>query len=72
MRVLGASTLGLLAIVVLLSIPAAWVLQGIVILTGFLAPLMFVIGAIFAILWFYAVRLGTRIDAQRGDDRVAP
>ena len=114
MRVLGAATLGLLAIVVLLSIPAAvmagwhwvsvptpflitggvvlaialiavagmlprpgaitagWVLQGVVILTGFFAPLMFVIGAIFAVLWYYSVRLGTRIDQQRGDDKVTP
>ena len=117
MRVLGASTLGLLAIVVLLAIPAAvmagwnwisvptpvlivggivialalitvagmlprrgaitagWVLQGVVILTGFFAPLMFFIGAIFAVLWYYSVRIGTRIDSQReqggGPDRVA-
>lgn len=113
MRVLGASTLGLLAIVVLLAIPAAvmagwnwvtvptpvlitggivlaialiavagmlprrgaitagWVLQGLVILTGFFAPLMFVIGVIFALLWYYSVRIGTRIDRQSGDDKVA-
>ncbi|MCX6460945.1 MAG: DUF4233 domain-containing protein [Actinobacteria bacterium] len=42
-----------------------WVLQALVIATGFLVPVMFVLGAVFALLWFAAVRLGTRADAER-------
>ena len=42
-----------------------WVLQALVIATGFLVPVMFVLGAVFALLWFAAVRLGTRADRAR-------
>jgi dolichol kinase len=42
---------------------AGWIVQVLVILTGFIVPTMFLLGAIFAILWFYAIRVGQRGDA---------
>jgi hypothetical protein len=54
-----------------------WVLQGLAIGLGFLIPLMFGLGAIFALLWGAAYFLGLKIEreratayaAQDGDDR---
>ena len=45
------------------AVPVGWVLQAVVILTGFLAPAMFVVGGIFALLWGIAIRLGRQADA---------
>ena len=42
-----------------------WGVQLLVLATGFLVPAMFILGAMFAGLWFLAVRLGTQADAQR-------
>lgn len=42
-----------------------WVLQAFVLAWGFWVPAMWVVGGIFALLWFYAVRNGTRIDELR-------
>lgn len=42
-----------------------WVMQAVVLSIGFLVPLMFVVGGIFALLWFIAVRTGRRVDALR-------
>jgi cbb3-type cytochrome oxidase subunit 3 len=45
-----------------------WVLQLLLIATGFLEPMMFVIGVLFALAWWYALRTGARLDrdnAQR-------
>ena len=47
------------------GLAAGWVLQVIVILTGFVVTTMFFLGAIFALLWFYAIRLGRRGDALK-------
>lgn len=54
------------------------VVQGLLIAAGFLIPMMFTIGIIFAIIWVVALRLGHRIDVERaeraeaGPDRAAP
>lgn len=40
----------------------AWVLQVALVALGFLAPLMFVVGGIFAALWVYAVVGGRRAE----------
>lgn len=45
------------------GITAGWVLQVLIILTGFLVPIMFFLGLVFAVLWFYAIRVGRRGDA---------
>ena len=46
-----------------------WLLQVVVVSMGLLVPLMFVVGGIFAILWFVAVRTGTRVDALQAEHR---
>ncbi len=46
----------------------AWwgsILQVIVVALGFLVPMMFIVGGIFAVLWYFAVRNGSRVDALR-------
>jgi hypothetical protein len=48
------------------AIPVGWVLQGIVVLTGLLAPPMFIVGGIFALLWGVAIRLGRQADGVAG------
>lgn len=49
------------------AIPVGWVLQALVVLTGLLAPAMFIVGGIFALLWGVAIRLGRQVDHARGD-----
>jgi hypothetical protein len=48
------------------AIPVGWVLQGLVVLTGLLAPAMFIVGGIFALLWGVAIRLGRQVDGAAG------
>lgn len=45
------------------GLAVGWALQVIVILTGFVVPLMFFLGGLFALLWFYSIRVGIRGDA---------
>jgi hypothetical protein len=42
-----------------------WILQGLVILSGIFVTMMFVIGALFAALWTYAMFSGVRIDREK-------
>ncbi|MBF4767059.1 DUF4233 domain-containing protein [Nocardioides agariphilus] len=42
-----------------------WVLQGVAIALGFVIPLMFVLGAVFALLWGTAYFLGRKIERER-------
>lgn len=42
---------------------AGWLMQVIIILTGFVVPTMFFLGGIFALIWFYCIRVGRRGDA---------
>jgi hypothetical protein len=44
-----------------------WVIQGAAIGLGFVIPLMFVLGAIFALLWGSAYFLGLRIERERAE-----
>jgi len=41
-----------------------WVLQLVLILTGFAEPVMFVVGVLFALSWWYGIRAGIRIDKE--------
>ncbi|AWB86654.1 DUF4233 domain-containing protein [Mycetocola zhujimingii] len=56
------------------GIIAGWVLQGVIVATGILVPIMFIIGALFAGMWVYSMVAGGRIDrekaaaAQLGDE----
>lgn len=48
----------------------AWwgsIMQVVVVAIGFWVPMMFIVGGIFAVLWFFAVKLGTRVDRLRAD-----
>jgi hypothetical protein len=42
-----------------------WVLQGLMILCGIFVTMMFVIGALFAAVWTYAMFNGVRIDREK-------
>jgi cbb3-type cytochrome oxidase subunit 3 len=42
-----------------------WVVQAAVIASGFLVPTMFFLGALFAGIWFVALREGARIERER-------
>jgi hypothetical protein len=48
-----------------------WVLQAIVIAAGFLVPMMFIVGAIFAALWAYCMVTGARLDRANAARRLA-
>lgn len=70
----GAALLGLLAVVCLLLpgafrrhwfVAAGWTVQGLVLATAVIVPMMLVLGAVFLVLWWIAVRLGRRADAAR-------
>ena len=53
---------------------AGWILQIVLILTGIFEPAMFLVGALFAVAWWYGIRTGIRIDreaAQRERDQAA-
>ncbi|MDN3936607.1 DUF4233 domain-containing protein [Arthrobacter sp. YD4] len=56
------------------GVALGWVLQLVLILTGFVEPTMFVVGALFALTWWYGIRTGIRIDreaAQRDREQAA-
>ena len=42
-----------------------WVLQAVLIAIGILLPLMYFIGAIFAVIWIYCFITGRRLDRQK-------
>ncbi|MEJ5915265.1 DUF4233 domain-containing protein [Pseudokineococcus sp. 1T1Z-3] len=42
-----------------------WALQVLVVLGGLVLPAMFVLGGLFVVLWFFMLRLGRRVDADR-------
>lgn len=48
------------------AIPVGWALQAIVVLTGFVAWPMFIVGGIFALLWGLAIRLARQVDEAAG------
>ncbi|MGI4894127.1 MAG: DUF4233 domain-containing protein [Janthinobacterium lividum] len=44
-----------------------WVLQLVIIASGFVVPMMFGIGVVFAIIWFFALRIGSRIEGEQAE-----
>ncbi len=44
-----------------------WVVQAAVIASGVLVPVMFFLGALFAVLWFFALQQGARIERERAE-----
>lgn len=57
------------------GLTAGWILQVLIIATGFVVPTMFFLGVVFAIMWFYAIRVGRQGDAikaaRQGQDSAA-
>lgn len=49
------------------GIAAGWVLQILMLLTGFLLPAMFVLGALFVLMWWYAVTKGASMDRENAE-----
>ncbi|WP_233193184.1 DUF4233 domain-containing protein [Cryobacterium sp. Y29] len=47
------------------SYPIGWLLQAVIIATGFITPAMFFVGALFAAMWTYCMVTGSRIDHQK-------
>ena len=41
-----------------------WILQIVLIFTGFVEPMMFLVGILFAVAWWYGIRTGIRIDRE--------
>lgn len=41
-----------------------WVLQLLLIATGFLVPMMFLVGVLFALTWWYGIHTGARLDRE--------
>jgi hypothetical protein len=44
---------------------AGWVLQAALVLSGFVVPTMFVLGGVFAGLWWASVHFGRKVDAAK-------
>ncbi|HEY9423518.1 MAG TPA: DUF4233 domain-containing protein [Microterricola sp.] len=42
-----------------------WIVQGLVVLSGFFNPAMFFVGALFAGMWAYSMVTGARLDRQK-------
>ena len=48
-----------------------WVLQVAVVGLGFWVPVMFLLGGVFAVLWFFALRIGRQLEAAAQAARAA-
>ena len=46
---------------------AGWMLQAALIAGGFVVTDMFFVGAVFAALWFYALKAGRKIDTEKAE-----
>ncbi|MFG3506118.1 DUF4233 domain-containing protein [Streptomyces sp. WAC05374] len=47
------------------GIQLGWALQGALILSGFIVPVMFFLGAVFAGLWWASVHFGRKVDEAK-------
>jgi hypothetical protein len=48
------------------GIGLGWILQLVLLLTGIFEPAMFLVGALFALAWWYGIRTGIRLDREAG------
>jgi hypothetical protein len=46
------------------GVALGWILQIVLILTGIVEPMMFLVGALFGLAWWYGIRTGIRIDSE--------
>ena len=42
-----------------------WAVQGMLVLSGFIVPMMFIVGALFTLIWHVSLRMGAQIDVER-------
>lgn len=49
------------------GVAVGWVLQILIIATGFAEPMMFLVGVLFALTWLYGVRTGARLDRENAE-----
>lgn len=65
----GVIAVGLIVAIAIITRPGGvwwgWTMQVIVLALGFWIPTMWILGGIFVLLWFVAVRTGGRIDRMR-------
>lgn len=54
------------------AVQAGWVLQAGLIAAGFVVPMMFFMGAVFAALWGASVHFGRKVDAAKAARGEAP
>lgn len=47
------------------AITVGWVLQGCLVASGVLLPVMYVLGVVFAVIWFAAVAVGRKVEAAK-------
>jgi hypothetical protein len=45
--------------------PLGWVVQALAVALGFVVPTMFLLGGVFALLYFFALRIARRVEAER-------
>jgi hypothetical protein len=48
------------------GVALGWILQLVLILSGIVEPMMYLVGALFAVAWWYGIRTGIRIDREAG------
>jgi hypothetical protein len=64
---IGLSVVMVLACAVLSKpwgVGLGWILQIVLILAGIVEPMMFLVGALFGLAWWYGIRTGIRIDSE--------
>lgn len=49
------------------GIMLGWVLQVLIIATGIVEPMMFLVGILFALTWLYGIRTGARLDRENAE-----
>ncbi|MFE5300531.1 DUF4233 domain-containing protein [Streptomyces sp. NPDC056632] len=49
------------------GVQLGWALQAALVASGFVVPIMFFLGAVFAVLWWASVHYGRRIDTIKAD-----
>jgi hypothetical protein len=49
------------------GIAVGWILQLVIIASGFLEPAMFLVGLAFALVWLYGLRTGARLDRENAE-----
>jgi len=54
------------------SYPVGWLLQALVVASGFLVPAMFFVGALFAAMWTYCMITGARLDNNTPEPKENP